>query len=90
MKRHTATEAILREGADWREILKVVKERGVDLVVMGTQGRRGLSRLLLGNVAEKVVRLSPVPVLTMGPRPEPDERRPAGLSVPRNDASRAA
>ncbi len=39
--------------------------RGVDLIVMPTQGRTGLSHLLIGSVAEKVVRHSPVPVLTL-------------------------
>jgi nucleotide-binding universal stress UspA family protein len=39
------------------------------VVVLGTHGRRGLARALLGSVAEKVVRLSPVPVLAVpGPR----------------------
>jgi nucleotide-binding universal stress UspA family protein len=66
VKRHAATDAVLREGIEWREITDLVKERGVDLVVMGTHGRRGLPRLVLGSVAEKVVRLSPVPVLTIG------------------------
>lgn len=46
-------------------ILAIAKERGIDLIVMGTHGRRGLSRVLLGSVAEKIVRLSPVPVLTV-------------------------
>ncbi len=38
--------------------------RGIDLVIMGTHGRRGMSRVFLGSVAEKVVRLSPAPVVT--------------------------
>ncbi len=59
-----ATDSIVRGGVPWQGILDLVKERGIDLVVMGTHGRRGFSRLVLGSVAEKVVRLSPVPVLT--------------------------
>ena len=55
----------LRTGEAWREILDAIKELQADLVVMGTHGRRGLSHLTLGSVAEKVVRLSPVPVLTV-------------------------
>jgi len=63
------TDAVLKVGAEWQQILDVVKEEGIDLVVMGTHGRRGLPRLILGSVAEKVVRLSPVPVLTVrGPQ----------------------
>lgn len=56
---------ILRAGVPWREILGVVEEVGADLIVMGTHGRRGVSHALLGSVAEKIVRLSPVPVLTV-------------------------
>ncbi|MBV0924479.1 universal stress protein [Halomicroarcula limicola] len=46
-------------------ILDYVADRDVDLVAMGTHGRRGLSRYLVGSVAERVVRQSPVPVLTV-------------------------
>ncbi len=45
-------------------ILDVATETGCDLIVMGTHGRTGLSRLLLGSVAEEVVRKAPCPVLT--------------------------
>ena len=46
-------------------IVRVARERGVDLIVMGTHGRTGLQHVLLGSVAEKVVRLAPCPVLTV-------------------------
>lgn len=46
-------------------ILRVASEVGADLVVMGTHGRTGLSRLLIGSVAEAVLRRSPCPVLTL-------------------------
>ena len=55
----------LKTGAPWQAILEVARELDVDLIVMGTHGRQGLSRVTLGSVAEKVVRLSPVPVLTL-------------------------
>jgi hypothetical protein len=45
--------------------------RAVDLIVIGTHGRRGLSHALLGSVAEKVVRSSPVPVLVAPPASAP-------------------
>ncbi|MFC6838508.1 universal stress protein [Halomarina ordinaria] len=51
-------------GAPHRQILEYAEDNGVDLIVIGTHGRRGIDRLLMGSVAEKVVRLSPVPVLT--------------------------
>ncbi|UCC74496.1 MAG: universal stress protein [Gemmatimonadota bacterium] len=49
-------------------ILDYAAENEIDLVVMGTHGRRGLRRLLLGSVAEEVVRLAPCPVLTVPER----------------------
>jgi len=71
-KLHPATDAVLRMGSEWRAILDVVSERGIDIVVMGTHGRRGVPRILLGSIAEKIVRLSPVPVLTVkGPESRP-------------------
>jgi nucleotide-binding universal stress UspA family protein len=55
----------LRRGPAADEIVVVAKERGADLIVMGTHGRRGFSRWLMGSVAERVVRTAPCPVLTM-------------------------
>jgi nucleotide-binding universal stress UspA family protein len=46
-------------------ILQVAEEEGVDMIVMGTHGRTGLSRLLMGSVAEEVVRKAKCPVLTV-------------------------
>jgi nucleotide-binding universal stress UspA family protein len=60
----------LRRGFAANEIVAVAKEVGADLIVMGTHGRRGFSRLLMGSVAEMVVRTAPCPVLTMHP-PQP-------------------
>lgn len=60
-------EAILVDGEPRQRIGELVAERGADLVVMGTHGRRGLSHALLGSVAERIARTSPVPVLTTGP-----------------------
>jgi len=53
------------EGSPAREIVDYATTEGCDLVVMGTHGRSGVDRLLLGSVAERVVRRSPVPVLTV-------------------------
>jgi nucleotide-binding universal stress UspA family protein len=47
------------------EILRYAAEHDIDLIVMGTHGRSGVGHLLLGSIAEKVVRRSPCPVLTV-------------------------
>ena len=47
------------------EILAGARDAGADLIVMGTHGRTGLDRVMVGSVTEKVVRQSPVPVLTL-------------------------
>lgn len=61
------------QGTPWREILAAIEREHADLVVVGTHGRRGIGRALLGSVAEKLVRLSPVPVLTVRTRDEKDD-----------------
>jgi nucleotide-binding universal stress UspA family protein len=68
--RYANTDATLTSGEPWSTILSAVADNDVDLVVMGTHGRRGLSHVFLGSVAEKVVRLSPVPVLTVSAESE--------------------
>ena len=60
----------VRMGTPHREILDYADENEVDIVVMGTHGRTGLQRSLLGSVTERVVRLSDVPVLTVRPTVE--------------------
>jgi nucleotide-binding universal stress UspA family protein len=55
----------LRQGSPWREIDAAARQAHADLIVMGTHGRRGLARALLGSVAEKVVRTASCPVLTV-------------------------
>lgn len=56
---------ILRQGVPWSEIVAVAKEVEADLVAIGTHGRRGLSRMLLGSVTERVMRTAQCPVLTV-------------------------
>lgn len=57
----------VREGKAAREIVAFAEETGTDLIVLATAARSGLERLLLGSVAEKVVRLAPCPVLVVRP-----------------------
>jgi len=57
---------ILLKTGDARDVIdQTAQELGIDLIVMGTHGRRGLKRALLGSVAETVVRSAPCPVLTV-------------------------
>lgn len=60
-------EELLLEGLCWSTLEKVIEDKGVDLVILGTHGRSGLGELLLGSVAEAVFRHSPCPVITVGP-----------------------
>lgn len=62
----------LRRGTPYRTILDYAQENDIDLIVLGTHGRGGARRALLGSVAEHVVRLSEAPVLTV--RTSPPER----------------
>jgi nucleotide-binding universal stress UspA family protein len=57
----------VKSGDPSEEVLAYITENRIDLVVMGTHGRRGFDRLLFGSVAERVVKLSPVPVMTINP-----------------------
>ncbi len=66
----TAVAVLKQAGAVWEQILAAAREVGADLIVLGTHGRTGVSHALIGSVAERVVRNSPVPVLTVC-RPKP-------------------
>ena len=48
-------------------VLSQAEEMGADLIIMGTHGRKGIDRILFGSVAEKVVKSSPIPVMTIRP-----------------------
>lgn len=58
-------DMVLRQGDPRQEIIGYAKENHAWLICMGTQGRRGLSRMLIGSVAEEVLREAPCPVLTV-------------------------
>ena len=65
------------------EILRYAAENDIDLIVMGTHGRGGVSHMLLGSIAEKVVRRAPCPVLTVreGEHEFVDPRIPVAVAV---------
>ncbi|EMA24685.1 universal stress protein [Haloarcula argentinensis] len=58
-------ETAIAHGVPYRAILDAIEEADADLVIIGTHGRTGIDRYLLGSVAEKLVRTSPVPVMTV-------------------------
>jgi nucleotide-binding universal stress UspA family protein len=60
-------ETALLTGGVARQIVDYARQKRVGLIVLGTHGRTGVSRAILGSVAEAVVRLAPCPVLTVGP-----------------------
>jgi nucleotide-binding universal stress UspA family protein len=63
--RRFAVKAEVREGNPFYEIIRYAKEKDIDLIIMGTHGHTGLIHVLLGSVAEKIVRKAPCPVLTV-------------------------
>ena len=60
-------EVVIGEGSIWEVVSGLIKEKEIDLVVLGTRGRTGLGKTILGSVAEQILRQSPCPVLTVGP-----------------------
>jgi universal stress protein A len=60
-----SVETTLLQGGVATEILRFAKERNSDFIVMGTHGRTGLKHMLIGSVAEHIVRVAPCPVLTV-------------------------
>lgn len=67
-------EFVMASGSPAAEIVRCADEREVDVIVMGTHGRGGVSHLLLGSVAEQVIRTAPCPVLVI-------RNAPAGAAV---------
>jgi nucleotide-binding universal stress UspA family protein len=72
----------VRTGNAADQILEVARARLIDLIVMGTRGRKGIAHFVMGSVAERVVRTAPCPVLTLRPPQAPasqphDERKTA-------------
>jgi nucleotide-binding universal stress UspA family protein len=58
-------EHLMLVGDEATEIVRLAEEEGADMIVMGTHGRGGIGRLLMGSVADKVLRRAPCPVLTI-------------------------
>jgi nucleotide-binding universal stress UspA family protein len=59
------TRVVLGDAVE--EILNYIKSEEIDLIVIGTHGRKGMDRILFGSVAERVIKMSPVPVMSINP-----------------------
>lgn len=65
-------ETLMEKGALWPVLDEMIRREKIDLIVSGTHGREGVSKLILGSLAEQIYRQSPVPVLLIGPQVAPD------------------
>jgi nucleotide-binding universal stress UspA family protein len=63
----TNTKAVVVAGDASEEIINFIEEQNIDLVIMGTHGRKGMDKILFGSVAERVLKTSPVPVMVVNP-----------------------
>ena len=61
-------DTYIRHGNVWGAISEIISQQHIDLLVLGTHGRSGLGKVIMGSVAEELVRQAPCPVLTVGPR----------------------
>ncbi len=72
LRQHLQTDArrhiVIERGRIWDVLAEVIQKKEIDLVVLGTHGRRGLGKLMLGSVAEHIFQMAPCPVLSIGPR----------------------
>jgi nucleotide-binding universal stress UspA family protein len=80
-KRRLKLRALLQTGAPYQAIADTARQEKADLIVMATHGHTGLSHLLMGSVAERVVRSAACPVLTLHPQARA-RRRTAGKRAP--------
>jgi nucleotide-binding universal stress UspA family protein len=77
-QRYPKCDRVFERGYPSDRIVETAKKRDADLIVIGTHGRRGIPRMLLGSVAEKVVRTAPMPVLTVSADKSDGTSDPAG------------
>lgn len=66
---------VVSEGPVWVVIERLMEEHDIDLIIVGTHGRTGLKKLILGSTAEEIFRQAPCPVLTVGPEVTAQQRR---------------
>ena len=61
------TKAVVVAGDASEEIINYIEDQHIDLVIMGTHGRKGMDKIIFGSVAERVLKTSPVPVMVVNP-----------------------
>jgi len=66
-------ESLVKQGLIWETLSELIHRNQIDLMVLGTHGRGGLSKVMLGSVAEQIFRLAGCPVLIVGPAVPPDQ-----------------
>jgi nucleotide-binding universal stress UspA family protein len=66
--KNTKHEGILERGELWNVLAEVIRRHSIDLIILGTHGRHGLKKLVLGSAAEQIFRKASCPVLTIGPQ----------------------
>ena len=74
-------EVVMGEGNIWEVISNLIKQKEIDLIILGTHGRTGLEKALLGSVAEQILRQAPCPVLTVGPHVTVQPEKAAEMSA---------
>lgn len=89
-RRRVKLRALLQVAAAHRAIATAAKQVRADLVIMATHGRTGVSHLLMGSVAERVVRGAPCPVLTLRPRAAALRRKSPRVRAARTSSTRRA
>jgi nucleotide-binding universal stress UspA family protein len=67
-ERGVSARTLVKTGVPFKEIVDIATDESADMIVMGTHGRSGLAKVMLGSVASQVVRHAPCAVLTVGPR----------------------
>lgn len=64
---YPGTKAVVVSGDAAEQIINYIQSEGIDLVIMGTHGRKGLDKVIFGSVAERIVKTAPVPVMVVNP-----------------------
>ena len=76
-------EFLFPAGDVWQNVAHIIEDKKIDLLVLGTHGRTGIGKILVGSVAENIFRQAACPVLTVGPAASSKRRQPGGAELNR-------